>query len=307
MVFTDCLWPDFDEAALDRALTGSPGREAVWRREIRSGWVRCCCRASSLPWSCWPFCCLRSSQRPAAISRCHLGHDRCRRLGWARMNGCRNQAVALGTGVALAGVCAAMGFATWGRTDLSVLWWFGGGRLVAGRRCGSQIRPRGMAKGTRRAAMVARAVRPAGGLDGHGECQGSGRELPAVGDVHRVGRGRAAYWRSRIRQEEARADHQPRQSFEDGQRGPVGCCLGSGRRQLVRPSSAIHQRLGLVGLALALVADLAQRGGDLVSLWSSERQASGLPANCCRDTVGCWIGWMPCCRCCPAALALASL
>lgn len=42
---------------------------------------------------------------------------------WARMNGCRNQAVALGTGVALAGVCAAMGFATWGRTDLSVLWW----------------------------------------------------------------------------------------------------------------------------------------------------------------------------------------
>jgi len=42
---------------------------------------------------------------------------------WARMNGCRNQAVALGTGAALAGVCAAMGFATWGRTDLSVLWW----------------------------------------------------------------------------------------------------------------------------------------------------------------------------------------
>ena len=39
------------------------------------------------------------------------------------MNGCRNQAVALGTGAALAGVCAAMGFATWGRTDLSVLWW----------------------------------------------------------------------------------------------------------------------------------------------------------------------------------------
>lgn len=46
---------------------------------------------------------------------------------WARMNDCHGPAAALGTGATLAGLCAVMGWLTWGRTDLAGLWWSAAG------------------------------------------------------------------------------------------------------------------------------------------------------------------------------------
>lgn len=204
---------------------------------------------------------------------------------WARMNGCRNQAVALGTGVALAGVCAAMGFATWGRTDLSVLWWSAavvwslGGAAVL--RSGPAAWPR--------VPVVLRWLLGLCVLLAAWMAMANARErgvnfllsvmcIVWAADI-------AAYFGGRAFGKKKLAPTiSPGKSWAGAYSGMAGVALlaavwvqADASWSAASPSffTAIHQRLGLVGLALALVALTSLSVvGDLVE--SLVKRAAGV-------------------------------
>lgn len=204
---------------------------------------------------------------------------------WARMNGCRNQAVALGTGVALAGVCAAMGFATWGRTDLSVLWWSAavvwslGGAAVL--RSGPAAWPR--------VPVVLRWLLGLCVLVAAWMAMANARErgvnfllsvmcIVWAADI-------AAYFGGRAFGKKKLAPTiSPGKSWAGAYSGMAGVALlaavwvqADASWSAASPSffTAIHQRLGLVGLALALVALTSLSVvGDLVE--SLVKRAAGV-------------------------------
>ena len=204
---------------------------------------------------------------------------------WARMNGCRNQAVALGTGVALAGVCAAMGFATWGRTDLSVLWWSAavvwslGGAAVL--RSGPAAWPR--------VPVVLRWLLGLCVLVAAWMAMANARErgvnfllsvmcIVWAADI-------AAYFGGRAFGKKKLAPTiSPGKSWAGAYSGMAGVALlaavwvqADASWSAACPSffTAIHQRLGLVGLALALVALTSLSVvGDLVE--SLVKRAAGV-------------------------------
>lgn len=204
---------------------------------------------------------------------------------WARMNGCRNQAVALGTGAALAGVCAAMGFATWGRTDLSVLWWSAavvwslGGAAVL--RSGPAAWPR--------VPVVLRWLLGLCVLLAAWMAMANARErgvnfllsvmcIVWAADI-------AAYFGGRAFGKKKLAPTiSPGKSWAGAYSGMAGVALlaavwvqADASWSAASPSffTAIHQRLGLVGLALALVALTSLSVvGDLVE--SLVKRAAGV-------------------------------
>ncbi len=74
LFFSDRLWPEFDEAALDEAIAAFQRRERRFGTDFRAGrrqrtaqsagsLSECSNNASSLRSSCWRSCCRRSSIR----------------------------------------------------------------------------------------------------------------------------------------------------------------------------------------------------------------------------------------------------
>lgn len=204
---------------------------------------------------------------------------------WARMNACRSQAGALGTGAALAGLCAAMGFATWGRTNLSVLWWLAAGVWSLG---GAAVLRSGPAAWPR-VPLVLRwllglcVLLAAWMAMAHAKERGVNFLLSVMCIVWAADI--AAYFGGRAFGKKKLAPTiSPGKSWAGAYSGMAGVAVlaalwlqADASWFAASPSffTAIHQRLGLLGLALALVALTSLSVvGDLVE--SLVKRAAGV-------------------------------
>ena len=330
LYFSDKLWPEFDEAALDEAIADYAQPRAPLRQDLRAGAhaggrparppegeprmlkqriiTAVVLLAILLPALFW--------RTPEPFLRDRAGADRRRRPGSGAGSTAAARAGVAGAGAACAAaVRGGLGGRAGSTQPLPLLWIVAGAALGAGRRAAAARRRGRLAAGCRgRCAWSAACWRSVARLAGGGAGPRHRRQLPAVGPGAGVGRRHLRLFRRpRLRPEvHASASWRPRSvparaGKACGAAWPACWCWPSPgsladralRARRCPASTRGWQRTGwwllVIGVAVPGGDERGGRPGRVAGQAQRRRQGS---SSCCRATAACSTASMPCCRRC---------